>query len=56
MQVNNPINDVSKEIISDTKNSINIKKSESESDECATGCGLCCICYLICLPLFSSLQ
>jgi hypothetical protein len=62
MQVNNPFNGISKEIISDTKNSVdtkeggpNTKKSETESDECATRCGLCCICYLMCFSLFDSL-
>ena len=51
MQVN-PIN-----IVSSKENKHDEKQEKlKENDECAAGCGLCCICYLLCLPLFSSLQ
>jgi hypothetical protein len=72
MQLNNPLNDISKkdniinikEVVRSTPlnlgsllaNVPNTKEKESESDENVAVCGLCCICYLLCLPLFSSCQ
>jgi len=32
------------------------KEKQSDSDENAAVCGLCCICYLFCLSLFGSCQ
>lgn len=65
MQVNNPINDVSKkdniinikEVVCLTPLNVpNIKKKESDPDETVAVCGLCCICYFLCLSLFGSCQ
>ena len=56
MQVNNPLNDISKkdnvvnikEVVHSTPSNVpNIKKKESDPDEPVAACGLCCICYFI---------
>jgi hypothetical protein len=65
MQLNNPLNDIStkdnvfniKEIVPSTPLNVpNKKEKQSDSDENAAVCGLCCICYLFCLSLFGSCQ